>query len=451
MEKSSKSIIDHIPCFLDYCREVGLSSRTQESYKRFLNKFILWLKKENKTTLLPHKLTPRDIQAYKLYLSQCTDEKGHPLKKITQNYYLIALRALLNYFTTKDIVSLPADKIILLKLTQREKTIKLLNLEQIKRLLIVPDTKTLVGLRDRAILATLITTGFKVRQITNLNKDQLSLIPGEALSYIEEYLQTRKDKNNALFINYKAKKESIGGRLTVRSIEKIVNYYGRKIGLPFSVTPEILRWARAHALSSKTIKIRKPYRHRVSKIKNYILINDSSITPSRISNSWNAVENIVNKEILWLKNNIPVLPENYKENPPFLKYDESIFRKIAILIVSGKVKATEFKSRNENKDLWNNITEKENINKISKHGQEWHKKMMGVISEYFSSQGYKVVLEPNLSYGRADLGIFLNIKNPLYVEVGTVSLFKLWYNFLTMKNATFLIIPSEKKLIEFRT
>lgn len=75
--------------------------------------------------------------------------------------------------------------------------------------------------------------------------------------------------------------------------------------------------------------------------------------------------------------------------------------------------------------------------------------MMDVASSYFSSLGYQINMEPFLHYGRADLGIFMKQHKPLYVEIDTVSLFKLWYNLSVMKNATFLIIPSEDKAIEF--
>ncbi len=453
MEKSNITIIKQIPLFLIYCTERGLSNKTQENYQHYLKKFIHWLEMGKKENLLPHELTADDIWKYRLYLSRYQNEKGQPLKRVTQNYYLIALRALLGYFIAKDIVSLPPEKITLPKDAKSEKTIKFLNLEQIERLLLVPNTKTRKGLRDKAILATLIATGLKVNQLAKLNRNQLKDIPGEILPLIREYLKTRKDKNNALFINYQARKGSIGKRLTNRSIERIVNYYGRKINLPFFITPEILRWARAHVLLNEEIKVYNPQNHKVFVIKSY---NKESIkTPSlnqedkkELLPLWHIVENIINKEISWLKNAIPTMPENYKANPPFLKHDDSILRKIAIFIVGGKIKAAELNNEEKNKDLWDNLTEKEGINKINRHGQEWHKKMMDVIYEYFKLRRCNIILEPVLNYGRADLGIYLNQNNPLYVEISTVSLFKLWYNLSTMKNATFLIIPSENKVIE---
>ena len=129
MPKSDKSIIKHIPDFLDYSEiEKGLSNSTQESYDRYLKRFTSWLKNINKDDLLPHELTSEDIWNYRLFLSRKYKYRGKSLQKTTQSYYLIALRALLGYFTAKDIVSLPADKITLPKDARTEKTVKFLNL-----------------------------------------------------------------------------------------------------------------------------------------------------------------------------------------------------------------------------------------------------------------------------------------------------------------------------------
>ncbi|MDP2967407.1 MAG: hypothetical protein Q8N87_03295, partial [bacterium] len=162
------------------------------------------------------------------------------------------------------------------------------------------------------------------------------------------------------------------------------------------------------------------------------------------------VEKVINEEIEWLKNNIPSLSESYKQNPLFLRYDDSILRRISILAVSGEVRAVEFIGDNKNKDLWDDLTENKNLNKINRHGELWHRRMMDVIHAYFKLRNYKIILEPALNYGRADLGIYSD-NNPLFIEIGTLSLFKLWYNLSVMKNVTFLIVPSENKAIELST
>jgi len=163
MEKSNKKIIQHIPDFLDYCEvEKGLANRTQQNYQLYLNKFVKWLKTTKKDNLLPHELTSENIWAYRLYLSRFVDKKGNSLKKITQNYYLIALRALLSYFVAKDIESPPPGKITLPKDAKAEKTVKFLSLEQIEKLLLAPKTNTPQGLRDRTILEALAVPSIQI-------------------------------------------------------------------------------------------------------------------------------------------------------------------------------------------------------------------------------------------------------------------------------------------------
>ena len=278
MKKSEKIIIKHIPDFLDYCEvEKGLADRTQKDYNQYLKKFVEWLKNTKKEALLPHELTSDDIWAYRLYLSRYTDKKGRPLKKITQNYYLIALRALLSYFAAKDIVSLPADKIALPKDARAEKTVKFLNLDQIEKLLLAPDIKTPQGLRDRAILETLFSTGLRIAELVSLNKEQFANIRDKkdlelgiigkgghprtvyfserALSWLKKYLETRKNKEKALFIHYRARKDA-EARLTNRSIERIVKKYAILAGVPIFTTPHTIRHSYATDLLNQGVDIR---------------------------------------------------------------------------------------------------------------------------------------------------------------------------------------------------
>ena len=278
MPKSDKLIIKHIPDFLDYCEvEKGLANRTQEDYQHYLKKFILWLKNNKKEGLLPHELTPDDIWAYRLYFSRYTNEKGHSLKKITQNYYLIALRALLGYFTAKDIVSLPADKITLPKDARTEKTVKFLNLEQVEQLLLAPDTKNPIGLRDRAILETLFSTGLRIAELIALNWEQFVNIKNKkdlelgiigkgsyprtvyfserALSWVKRYLETRDNKEKPLFIHYRSRNDA-EPRLTARSIERIVKKYAILAGVPIFTTPHTLRHSMATDLLTQGVDLR---------------------------------------------------------------------------------------------------------------------------------------------------------------------------------------------------
>ena len=176
MHKSNQPITSQITNFLDYCEvEKGLSPVTSKNYFNFLKMFVDWLKANKLEGLKPHDLTPEHIWNYRLYLSRKKDERGVYIKKTTQNYYLIALRNLLNYFTERDIVSLPANKIKLPKLTDKDKAIKFLRFEQVEKLLAMPDLTTAEGKRDRSILEVLFSTGIRVSELTSLNIRQLNI------------------------------------------------------------------------------------------------------------------------------------------------------------------------------------------------------------------------------------------------------------------------------------
>lgn len=277
LRESSKPLIEHLSDFLDWLEiEKGLSSKSQENYSRFLRKFFIWLKINKLENIKPHQLTPDHIRDYRLFLArQYLPKTKQALKKSTQGYYLIALRSLLNYFADRDILSLPAEKIKLAR-DKDDREVHFLNLEQIRKLFSVVDVSKVQGLRDRAIFESLFSTGMRIAELVALNREQIEIKTGiqeleisiigkggrirpvyfseQALNWLRKYLETRKDKEKALFINYRLKKGS-PRRLTARSIEKSIKKYAVLAGIPLT-TPHVMRHSFATDLLSQGVDIR---------------------------------------------------------------------------------------------------------------------------------------------------------------------------------------------------
>ncbi len=278
MKKSNQSIISHMPRFFEYLDiEKGVSNKTQETYSRFLQSFIRWLEENNLENLKPHELNEEHIWKYRVFLSRrINPHNKETIKKTTRNYYLIALRALLSYFADRDIFSLPIEKV---KLTRenKERNVKFLEIEQVLKLFNSIDISTRVGLRDRAIMETLFSTGLRVAEMVSLNREQIKIKEGtkilevvivgkgsyprtvyfseRAVNALRSYLKTRKDKEKPLFIRYKGPKGP-SKRLTPRSVESIVKKYAKMAGIPTTTTPHTLRHTYATDLLAQGVDLR---------------------------------------------------------------------------------------------------------------------------------------------------------------------------------------------------
>lgn len=277
MKDQTSPIKDHLLDYLDWLElEKGLSQNSQKNYSNFLKSFFEFLKVNSLDELKPKELTPDHIWKYRLFLSrQYKKNSTGFLKRSSQNHYLVALRSLLTYFVKRDIPSLPPDKVDIPKDTE-EKKVNFLNLEQVEKLLQIPDTITTIGLRDRAILETLFSTGLRIAELVALNKQQIATaekisdleivivgkgnrtrpvyISERALMWLDKYLKSREDSEKALFINYGGKNPLT--RLTARSIERNVKRYAVAAGLPLTTTCHTLRHSFATDLLSKGADLR---------------------------------------------------------------------------------------------------------------------------------------------------------------------------------------------------
>ena len=250
----SKLITD----FLEYLEvERNTSQKTIENYDHYLKRFL-----EFSGDIEPSAIDLNLVRKYRLYLSRWTDPKTkQSLKRVTQNYFMIALRAFLRYLARQDIATLSAEKI---ELGETDASpIKVLDEEALGRLLAAPDVLDKAGLRDKALLETLFSTGLRVSELASLNRDTVNLerkefgvvgkgrkerlvfLSDSAAQWLEKYLRSRHDSFKPLFIRFQgqADPEDNGEnmRLTTRSIQRIVEKYVKGVGLSVKATPHTLR------------------------------------------------------------------------------------------------------------------------------------------------------------------------------------------------------------------
>ena len=245
--------------FLEHLEvEGGRSPRTIENYKLYLERFI-----DFAGDIDVAKITSETIRKYRLWLNRYKNSNtGEELLLITQNYHLIALRGLLTYLSQRDISSLAADKITLPKTVRKQVTF--LHYDEVVRLIEQIPLDNEPGLRDRAIIELLFSSGLRVSELVSLNRDHINLTRREfmvrgkgqkdrpvfvsmsAAEHVKNYLDARHDNLPALFISYSRRlaKPSVSGdyrRLSARSIQRMVSHYARLAGITKHVSPHTMR------------------------------------------------------------------------------------------------------------------------------------------------------------------------------------------------------------------
>ncbi len=262
--------------FLEYLEiEKNCSKLTIRNYRFYLKRFKNWLEKDSPGGSIKD-LSTDTVRKYRVYLSNYADDKGFTLKRVTQSYHIIALRSFLRFLIRNDYKTLAPEKIDLPKV--ESKSLKFLERDHLKALVNAIGISNDIGLRDRAIVETLFSTGLRVSELVRLNRDQINLntrefgvigkggrarivfLSDSACFWISKYFEKREDSFKPLFIRYSrdVSVENNGEkmRLTSRSVERLIEKYVRIARIPIKATPHTLRHSFATDLLSNGADIR---------------------------------------------------------------------------------------------------------------------------------------------------------------------------------------------------
>ncbi|MFA6503026.1 MAG: site-specific tyrosine recombinase/integron integrase [Candidatus Paceibacterota bacterium] len=259
--------------FLEYIEiERGRAVKTVENYDHYLSRFFEQMRVKNIGDI-----SEQTVREFRLWLNRQPGSGNDPMKRRTQNYYMIALRAFLKFLRKRDIPAISPEKIELAKLPERQ--IDLINSTELERLMRAPreayekekdPEKALPFLRDTAILELLFSTGLRVSELCALNsdidlsRDEMSVrgkgekvrvvfLSDAAKSAVREYLKARKDMEEALFVDGRPDKPH---RITPRDVQRHLKAYVSRAGITSVVTPHTLRHAFATDLLSNGADIR---------------------------------------------------------------------------------------------------------------------------------------------------------------------------------------------------
>ena len=255
----------------DYIEEVEVNGRaalTAKRYSAYLDVFVGWLAftdHVDAADVTPASITPDRLREYRLYLSRRRDPtSGKPIGPGTRNLYSVALRNFLRYCARQRRIDVPDPVEHLALAKERDIEIRHIDGEELERLRNAVDLSTPTGLRDRTIIEVLFGTGVRVSELASLTirqvdlrtrdaevigkggRSRLVLFTETAASWLQRYLETRKDDHPALFIGTTRKQLR---PLSVRQIQRIMDQASKRAGLPFRVSPHWLRHSRLTRLA----------------------------------------------------------------------------------------------------------------------------------------------------------------------------------------------------------
>jgi integrase/recombinase XerD len=255
-----------IALFLTHVRvEKGLSANTVAAYQRDLAKFNVFVQKR--------KLTVESVSRDDLvdFLAGLYREK---LESRTVARQLVSLRNFFRFAQIQELITV--DPSLNLESPKIRRTLPgYLKLEEVDRLLAQPDAKTALGLRDRAMLEVLYSSGLRVSELIGLRVTDLDakvgcircigkgdkerIVPAgrKALGLVEKYLRDARPKllgkgvsSQSLFVNRN------GNSLSRVGVWKILSAYGRRAGLRVALTPHMLRHSFATHLLERGADLR---------------------------------------------------------------------------------------------------------------------------------------------------------------------------------------------------
>jgi len=264
--------------YLDHMAAKGCVPGTLKWYRLKLQRLVAYL--ESQGTADPREVNPEQIQRYRVYLKEeYRTPHGKPLTETTYQDHVAIYTGFFGWLErTGRILITPAPPEPPDRSKPREiKLPRVMTEEEALKVLETCPMNTPVGLRNRAILEILYSSGIRRSELTNLNiddffpgqgellirqgkgqKDRIVPIGEYAVKFTEAYLKlirpwlAQSVDEKALFLN-----SVTGARLSPASIEMIVKGIARKSGVKKPISPHTFR----HSMATHLLRNNADLRH----------------------------------------------------------------------------------------------------------------------------------------------------------------------------------------------
>ncbi len=235
-----------LTAYKKYLRSLNLKPSTLKNYSWHIEQFLAWLDEQA--------MTQANLKKYYDYLL-----KRYP-KIATINLHLVVVNKFLNFNKKRFRFDL---------LTPKAEALAILTPRRVKTFPVQPKKNPgLTGIKDKALLELLYSTGLKIGQLVKLEKkfiDEIKQalifnnhqiqIPPLAWDALSKYLEHRQDDNPWLFINLDRAEKNIDSHISIRSVERIITKYASKLKPVLRINPQVLRNTLAHQLKQEGAQI----------------------------------------------------------------------------------------------------------------------------------------------------------------------------------------------------
>lgn len=265
-EKNMSALVSDFLVYLEVAK--NRSPKTLQNYHHYLKRFLNFYGKDKYS----EHISLDTIQNYRLYMNRLDP----PLSIKTQHYHLVSLRSFLKYLQKNDIESLAPEKVDLPKVPER--TVDFLTHEEVEMFFYSFPQESILDARNYALCQTLYSTGLRVSELCNLNRQQVNLkmqqfavrgkggkmrivfLTKDATEAIEQYFEKRTDALDPVFLSHaKKSKELMDGearRVHPVTVATVVKEAALRAGIIKHVTPHTLRHSFATTLLQNGADIR---------------------------------------------------------------------------------------------------------------------------------------------------------------------------------------------------